>query len=299
MKNNIIALLIFVFSSTVFAQTAGDPFDYTPVKYSRENFTEEMHISRGGQLYDNWMKTNMDVKKPQGDHSLWKVQNTNKRTGYATYRCKECHGWDYKGKEGAYRKGSHYTGFQGVYGSSQSMSVTELKDVMKGVKNREHDFSRYLSEDDISDLSLFLKKGVIDLTTFINSNGLPAGGDIKAGRDFYSRNCMLECHGNDGTAINFKSKDSPEFIGTVANKNPWELIHKVRVGQPGTRMSSGIINKWSYDDLLNVLSYARTLPKEQPRQGWFDRLKISLGISKSHKSIIVKESRGFGPKLEP
>jgi thiosulfate dehydrogenase len=299
MKNNIIALLIIVFSSAVFAQTADSPFDYSPEKYGREKLTEEMLISRGGQLYDNWLKTNTDVIKPQDDHSLWKLQNTNKRKGYATYRCKECHGWDYKGKEGAYGKGSHYTGFQGVYGSSQNLSIEELKDVMKGSKNKEHDFSRYLSEEDISDLSLFLKKGVIDLTTLINTGGFPAGGDIKAGQDFYARNCMLECHGKDGTAINFKSKGKPEFIGTVANKNPWELIHKVRAGQPGTRMSSGIINKWSYNDLLNVLSYARTLSKEQPRQGWFDRLKISLGISKSQKSIIVEESRGFGPKLEP
>ena len=82
-------------------------------------------------------------------------------------------------------------------------------------------------------------------------------------------------------------------------KTPWEFIHKVRAGQPGTRMSSGIINKWTSEDLLHLLKYTRTLPKVRPKAGWFDRIKISLGLIKGQESMDVEENRGFGPKLEP
>ena len=58
--------------------------------------------------------------------------------------------------------------------------------------------------------------------------------------------------------INFGDAQKPEFVGTVANKNPWEFIHKVRAGQPGTKMFSGIINNLSDKDLLDLLAYART-----------------------------------------
>jgi len=272
--------------------------DFTPMEYFQEQITEEMRISRGGQLYDNWWKTTVDIRRPEGEHPLWKAQTSNKRTGYSTYRCKECHGWDYRGKDGAYNSGSHYTGFQGVYVSSQKMTVKELIAVLKGSTDKDHDFSGFLSEDDMSDLAMFLKKGTIDLTELINTEGLPSRGDIAAGKNFYALNCMTECHGKKGMAINFKSEEKPEYLGTIANKNPWEFIHKVRAGQPGTRMSAGIIDKWSTNDLLNLLAYARTLPKEKPQPGWLEKIKISLGMGKEQKSVIVEETRGFGPKLQ-
>ena len=161
MKNLIVLLFIIVLGTPLFAETGGSPFDYSPIRPSKENLTEEMRISRGGQLYDNWWKATTEAKKPQDDHPLWKLQDTNKRKGYSTYRCKECHGWDYRGEEGAYSKGSHFTGFDGVYMASQKMSVEELEGVLKGSTNKDHDFSGYLSEEYITDLALFLKKGVI------------------------------------------------------------------------------------------------------------------------------------------
>jgi len=294
-----ITLFFVILSMPMIAQTEDSPFDYSPIMHDKENITEEMRSSRGGQLYDNWWRVKTEARKPEADHPIWKTQSSNKRSGYSTYRCKECHGWDYRGKDGAYSKGSHYTGFAGVYKSSLTKSISELKDTLKGSTNNKHDFTKYLSEEDISDLALFLKKGVIDLTLLVNTEGLPSSGDKMTGRNFYAMNCMTECHGKQGMAINFKSEEKPEFIGTVTNKNPWEFIHKVRAGQPGTRMSSGIINKWSMDDLLHLLRYTMTLPEERPEEGWIKSIKISLGLSKGHKSIIVDETRGFGPKLEP
>jgi thiosulfate dehydrogenase len=261
--------------------------------------TEDIRISRGGQLYDNWWKTSVDVDKPEGEQLLWKSQSTNNRSGYSTYRCKECHGWDYRGQDGAYGKGSHYTGFRGVYEASRKLSVKELEGSLRGAMNKDHDFSKLLNENDISDLVFFLKYGTVDLVQFINTDGLPIDGDIETGRNFFTKNCMTECHGPDGTAINFGSEEKQEFIGTVAIKNPWEFIHKVRAGQPGTRMSAGIINKWSDEDIRNLLAYAQNLPNEKPEKGWFDRMLSVIGIGeKEHKSYMHEEHRGFGPKIE-
>jgi thiosulfate dehydrogenase len=290
--------VVMILSVCMTRQVRAEALDYSPVQYESKSFTEDMRISRGGQLYDNWWKATVNGKKPEEDQQLWKLQNSNKRSGYSTYRCKECHGWDYRGTEGAYSKGSHYTGFIGVDNASGNMSVKELESALRGSTSGDHDFSAYLDNEEIKDLALFLKYGIVDLVRFINTDGSLTGGDIQAGQTFFTTNCMTECHGPDGMAINFGSKDKPEFIGTLSNKNPWEFFHKVRAGQPGTRMSSGIINKWSNEEILDVLAYARTLPREKPGVGWFEGLLNAVGLGKEKESIIPESHRGFGPKIK-
>jgi thiosulfate dehydrogenase len=53
-------------------------------------------------------------------------------------------------------------------------------------------------------------------------------------------------------------------VGTLAADNPWEFIHKVRVGQPGVAMPAAVDSGWSSQDLVDLLSYAQTLPTEAP-----------------------------------
>jgi thiosulfate dehydrogenase len=291
-----IVIITFVPVSTIIADETAD---FAPIKYERENMTEEMRISRGGQLYDNWWKTSPNTDKPTEDQPLWKTQNVNKRSGYSTYRCKECHGWDYRGKDGTYSKGSHFTGFQGVYDASKKMSLDELKGVLRGETNKDHNFTQILNDDDIADLALFQKHGTIDLMKLVNTDASLVGGNITEGSGFFSKNCMTECHGPTGTSINFGTEEKPEFIATVAKKNPWEFIHKVRAGQPGTRMSSGIINNWRDEDILNLLAYSQTLPAAAPEEGWFDRILSAIGLGeKEHTEYVHEEHRGFGPKFE-
>jgi thiosulfate dehydrogenase len=268
-----------------------EPADHPPEQYDRKDFTEDIRISRGGQLYDNWWKTKVNIDKPSQDHPLWKLQSTNQRSGYSTWRCKECHGWDYRGKEGAYSKGSHYTGYQGVYEVTKELSVKDIEATLRGSTNSEHDFSKYLSDEDISDLALFLKKGTADMAVMLNTEG-----DYEEGLGFYRTNCMTECHGPEGTWLNFGNEEKPQYIGTIANKNPWEFVHKARAGQPGSRMSSGIISGWSDNDMRNLLMYAQTLPAKAPEPRLMDRIKEMLGLSKKQNSHISKEFRGFGPK---
>jgi cytochrome c553 len=295
-KSALLLIIVFVCTSLVYAAGIDT---HAPEQYDRDSFTEEMHISRGGQLYDDWWSTAANTLKPGGDHPLWKGQDSNTRSGYDTYRCKECHGWDYRGKDGAYGKGSHYTGFVGVYKASHKMTVKELKAVLRGSTNKEHDFSAFLNKKDISDLALFMKKGVINIGKFIYPIGTPIGGDYERGKNIYRKACMAECHGPKGKAINFGSEESPEFIGTLAKKNPWEYLHKSRVGQPGTRMLAGIIYGWDDDDIRDLMRYTINLPQEDTGPGFYERLKIRLGwAEEAPKSRILKKYRGFGPKTE-
>ena len=218
-------------------------------------------ISRGGRLYDSWW-TEARLDEPTDDMPVWSRQDMNTRTGADTWRCKECHGWDYRGAEGAYGSGSHFTGFPGVF-DAQTKSFDELVAVLAGDVDPEHDFS-VMSEAEFTDLVSFLQAGLIDLASLIDAETQGAiDADTRHGEELYASGCAA-CHGADGSALNFGSEDEPEYVGTLAVDNPWEFIHKVRVGQPGVAMPAAVDAGWSLEDLVDLLSYAQTLPIEAP-----------------------------------
>jgi len=217
-------------------------------------------VSRGARLYDKWWgETGADA--PTTDHPLWATQSTNTRSGADTWRCKECHGWDYKGKDGAYGSGSHFTGFVGVY-DARSKSVDELVAALKGATNPDHDFSSVMSDQDLTDLATFISEGLIDESQYIDyESKTPINADADHGKELFGSLCAA-CHGEDGTAINFKDEAHPEYVGTVASENPWEFLNKARFGQPGSNppMPSTYDLGWSVQDAVDVLAYAQTLP---------------------------------------
>lgn len=220
-------------------------------------------IATGGKLYDKWWKV-IGADAPTTDHPLWALQTTNKRSGADTWRCKECHGWDYKGKDGAYGSGSHFTGFPGVWDAAQSMSQEELAGVLKGSSNADHDFSSVLDDESIDKLAEFLAEGLIDNALYIDYGAkAPIGGDADHGKELWDGLCFA-CHGTDGTQINFGSAEEPEYVGTIASHNPWEFLHKDRMGQPGAPMPSTFQLGWSIEDVVDVLAYAQTLPTGEP-----------------------------------
>ena len=237
----------------------------------RSPISETLLLIDGGRLYDNWQKE-LDLPDPDGDNPLWKLQSTNKRSGSATWRCKECHGWDYKGKDGAYASGSHQTGFPGVL-QSKSKSVEQIEAILSGAANAEHNFSKLLSNDSIHSLSVFLQKGTFDLQRYIDySSKMPYTADAEKGKEVYHTTKCYYCHGEDGGLL---SKYKDEYIGVIAKTNPWEFIHKTRFGEPGeimpalkiklpaeerrSRMPSGVETGFSLQDMLNLLAYTRSL----------------------------------------
>jgi thiosulfate dehydrogenase len=219
-------------------------------------------VAAGGRLYDKWWKAVPGVKEPAGDHPLWATQTTNKRKGLDTWRCKECHGWDYRGKDGAYGSGSHKTGFPGVL-AGQAKSVDQLKAILKGATNPKHDFSPALDDTALTNLATFLKSGLVDLSTAIDAKTKkPMKADATRGQQL-SMMCAA-CHGPEGKKLNFGKPDDPEYVGTVAKENPWEFLHKVRSGQPGSDppMPTGVEMGWSVQDALDILAYSQTLPEK-------------------------------------
>ncbi len=194
---------------------------------------------RGGLLYDKWWVIN-GSPEPTGEHPLYPPEG--QKTGSTTFRCKECHGWDYKGADGAYGSGSHFTGIGGVFGTT--LSAGELFDLIKNSPDTTangHDFGNIgLSDVDILDLVDFLLIEIIDTDLHIGPNYNFIGDEAQGDWNFNHQGMCWTCHGADGTAINFGTPEDPVWVGTVASHNPWEFLHKVRFGQPGTGMPSWI-----------------------------------------------------------
>lgn len=242
MKASILTLLIFNFLSFV---TIADT-----------DFSNPDVIAKGGRLYDKWWAENT-LAKPQTTHPAYPA--TAKKTGAATWRCKECHGWDYTGFKGAYGKGSHKTGIIGV-SQAKDMSMAEI---LRILKNNQHRYGDLLPDSALSQIANFIKNGQVDISQYINKNTLQVKGDILKGKKFFNDSCK-ECHGSDGRLINFRSTSNPEYIGTVAVENPVEAIHKLRNGNPGAFRSGKAMpnmNKsLSLKHQLDLLAYLQTLP---------------------------------------
>ena len=95
---------------------------------------QEDSVSRGGRLHDKWW-SETGAEQPIIDQALWAMQSSNTRSGSDTWRCKECHGWDYLGEDGAYASGSHFTGFPGVYDAAQTSTVEECATMITAIQH--------------------------------------------------------------------------------------------------------------------------------------------------------------------
>jgi thiosulfate dehydrogenase len=222
-------------------------------------------VADGGLLYDNFWKAS-DAQEPTGDNPRWGERpdrESNTRSGSATWRCKECHGWDYKGVVGVYAKGSHRTGFPGILGSERSQSeiVALLVDV--------HGYrTAGLGDDELQSLARFVREGLVDTDDWIDGDGR-FRGDADRGRELYlkglgSNKACSACHGVDGLKPPKRGDLAYEdFVGKIATENPWELLHKVRFGQPGTKMPAAIKADVGMQDIVDLCAYAQTLPTEK------------------------------------
>jgi len=206
------------------------------------------NLTRGGQLYDSWWRVNGE-SSPADTYALY-PQDTGTQSGSTTWRCKECHVWDYKGNDGAYGTGSdHFTGIKGVF-YSQQKPIGEIYSIIKR-KNLP------LSEKDIWDLTKFLKEGLIDMDKYIIFTGVlskSATGTRNNGDSIYSGRCS-GCHGPDGKEI------PSAIVGATSNDNPWEILHKITFGNPGTSMPSMLDKGLSQQQLIDLLTYSQSLPQ--------------------------------------
>ena len=75
-----------------------------------------------------------------------------KQSGAGTWRCKECHGWDYRGRDGAYGKGGHYTGIKGIQAHAGGSPET----VFAILKDANHQYDRVMLDPALKLLARFV-----------------------------------------------------------------------------------------------------------------------------------------------
>jgi len=240
--------LVLVVSGTSFVSAGG--MQQTP------------NVVTGAQLYDKWYAA-LGVQAPEGNMPIWSRQSTNSRSGAETWRCAECHGWDYRGVDGAYAAGSHKTGFPSLMIVTANLSQEEIVAHLQGANDAQHDFSAYLDEPSMQKLAVFLKEGLVDDSQYIDSASLNViGGDVEHGKSLFDATCA-KCHGADGAKIVFRGEGVDEYLGDVAQRDPYRFLHRTRFGVAGTEMPVGFSLGWTPADGRDVLAYAQSLPEAQ------------------------------------
>lgn len=207
---------------------------------------EASSIARGGRLYDKWFAENK-AAKPGDDHPAYPVKG-GKYGKDASWRCKECHGWDYRGKDGAYAKGGHATGIPGIAVAAGK----DPKAIADMLRAKPHGYTdEQLSAKDVSDLALFVSKGQVDMAKYIDG-GKPKG-DAGKGEAHFNTLCA-GCHGVDGKKIT-----TGPALGSVAD-NGYEMLHKLLNGQPAEAMPS--LRTLDPQIAVDIVAHLQTLPKQ-------------------------------------
>ena len=201
---------------------------------------------------------------PEGDHPLWATQSSNTRSGTDTYRCKECHGWDYLGKDGAYGSGSHY------HPVSPACMMRVASQLMSWWRSCREVPTPPMTSPCIwmmirsIILAVFIQ-GLRDYRPYIDyASNAPVGGDAANGKMLFERvDSCQDCHGLDGTESQlWVMRKNRNLSVPFAVDNPQEFMHKVIYGQPASRprMVAMLERGWTVDEVVDILAYAQSLP---------------------------------------
>ncbi len=246
----IAAALLFLGSQTSAADRDDEQYHRDYIYGTPADPTEAWTLAKGARLYDNWFSS-LDVKEPEQTHPAWPASNTKKK-GAVTWRCKSCHGWDLRGKDGAYATGSYKTGIKGL----RSWAGKDPDAIHQIMLNKTHGFTHdMMPPDAMLRLAVFVSRGQVDMAAHIGADK-SVKGDPKHGAAIFQNVCAA-CHGFDGAALNWGSEEKPNYVGTEAVANPWEVLHKIRAGHPGVEMPS--MMAFPVGDAVDLLSYTQTL----------------------------------------
>ena len=174
-----------------------------------------------------------------------------------TWRCKECHGWDYLGAEGIYRRGSHYTGIPGVMGAAGRDPAS----LLPILRDANHPYTtEMITDEEMLRVATFLSQGLVDMRSFIDDETRTVRtdvGDMARGRAIFQTTCAA-CHGFDGRALDWGEDGAHNFVGTEAASLPDEVFNKISNAHPGVAMIN--LHAFSLEDRISVLRYIATLP---------------------------------------
>ena len=204
--------------------------------------------ARGGKLYDKWYAV-IGAKAPATSHPLYPADKKYADKPKANWRCKECHGWDYLGADGAYKSGKHSSGIKGINGAAGR----DTAEIIAILKDDKHGYGDKLGDADLQDLALFVSEGQVDMDKYIDrASKSPRNGDAEKGAAYYNTMCA-NCHGMDGK----KPKGMKSFAKQMGN--PWEVMHKILNGQPGEDMPA--LRALDRQVIVDIMSHMGTLPE--------------------------------------
>ncbi|MFQ5937337.1 MAG: hypothetical protein ACE5LB_13120 [Acidiferrobacterales bacterium] len=129
-------------------------------------------IARGGRLYDNWYKEikaqvltrEVKVQVPTRPHPAYPADKMYANEPKHNWRCKECHGWDYLSRDGAYAKGPHFTGIKGIRG----MADADPEKIIAVLNDDTHRYDELMGVRDFLDLANFVSHGQVDVDKYID-----------------------------------------------------------------------------------------------------------------------------------
>jgi len=207
-------------------------------------------IARGGRLYDSWDK---EAKMPAREisHPAYPKNGVFARSPKNNWRCMECHGWDYKGKNGVFSGGSHFTGIKGIDGKDGADPGSII-----GILNDDtHQYTTLFDARDLRDLANFVSRGQIDMDRHIDRATGMAKGDAGRRRPYFETICA-NCHGKDGRRM-----FTMPPLGDFARKNPWMALHNILNGHPNENMPA--LRMLPIRDLVDTLAFIQTLPGKE------------------------------------
>jgi mono/diheme cytochrome c family protein len=216
--------------------------------------SEAWLLAYGGRLYDMWWAV-LFADPPQQTHPAYPKQGS--MSGSETWRCVECHGWDYRGKDGAYAVGPHRTGIKGI----SAMAGADPNRIAAIVRGPKHGYTVDMIPDAaLNALALFVSKGQVNDDKVIDQATGRVHGDPARGKPIFQNVCAI-CHDYDGMAWITGDDDDLQTLGAIANANPWRGLHKVMNGQTYADMPA--MRAFDLQTVLDILAYAQTLPQRQ------------------------------------
>ncbi len=204
-------------------------------------------LTRGGRLYDSWFDEIKD-RSPETPHPAYPKDGPLIADDVAaTWKCHTCHGWDYKGKDGASDTGKDATGIKGIRGMSQA----NTDDIVAVLKDETHAYSGLMDEQDFQDLATFVSKGQVDMDFYIHRTTKEAKGNNTLRQNYFKSICAA-CHGLAGN----KLRNIPP-LSEVASTEPWMTLHKMLNGHPGEQMPT--LRMLDPQILVDVIAYVQSM----------------------------------------
>ncbi len=206
-------------------------------------------VANGGRLYDDW-QVHTGGQRQALPHPAYPPKAYYANSANETWRCKECHGWDYKGDQGQYAKGSHATGIKGI----RAMAGADPAKTMAILRGATHLYGAVLKHRDLQDLANFVSYGQIDVDSVIDPKTGLARGDTTKGRAHYRTMCA-GCHGLEGQFV------AKRHLGKVSRGDPWHSLHNMLNGHPDDTMPA--LREIDSAVTHDILAYIQTLQERR------------------------------------